>query len=190
MMMEPQSASSSRFRTTSEGTPLGQGRRAVMVNPMHAPSGSPLSPSPGSYISSESAGSSNSIDDADYHVPDRRHGSQQAAYEQPAPATIIEESSAESWVDPNANNCYPPPPPQISHSRTHSGPVIGVQYTPVECGGNQAGSMMGDPDAANPGELIEGGTHYSSLVSNANPEGSSEYMAMSPPNATPSTRYC
>ena len=69
-----------------------------MVNPMHAPSGSPLSPSPGSYISSESAGSSNSIDDADYHVPDRRHGSQQAAYEQPAPATIIEESSAESWV--------------------------------------------------------------------------------------------
>ena len=39
------------------------------------------------------------------------------AYEQPAPATIIEESSAESWVDPNANNYYPPPPqpPPISH---------------------------------------------------------------------------
>ena len=62
-----------------------------------------FSPSPGSYISSESAGSSNSIDDAEY-VPEgggggRRHGSQHAAaYEQPAPATIIEESSAESWV--------------------------------------------------------------------------------------------
>ena len=121
IMMKEAADPNRRPRTTSEGTPLGQGRR--VVNP--GVSGSPLSPSPGSYIrqvlgqflnlgtvnlgfnsffsnlSSESAGSSNSIDDAEY-VPEggsnRRHGSQQAAYEQPAPATIIEESSAESWV--------------------------------------------------------------------------------------------
>ena len=47
--------------------------------------------------------------------------------------------------------------------------------------------VVGDPEA-NPGEVMEGGTQYSSLVSNAIPTaagGSSEYMAMSPPNATP-----
>ena len=103
-MMMTGEADPRRPRTTSEGTPLGQGRRVIPGVPGGGGggiSGSPLSPSPGSYISSESAGSSNSIDDAEY-VPDgsnsRRHGSQQTAYEQPAPATIIEESSAESWV--------------------------------------------------------------------------------------------
>ena len=100
-------------------------------------------------------------------------------------------------VDPNANNCYPPPPPPIiSHSRTHSGPVIGVQYTPVECGGTATLGGAGDAAEAalhHPGDMELGGTQYSSLVSNANPAmapsaaGSSEYMAMSPPNATPTT---
>ena len=97
-------------------------------------------------------------------------------------------------VDPNANNCYPPPPPPpISHSRTHSGPVgltAAVQYTPVECGANQTGSAELANHPGGEVAMVEGGTQYSSLVSNANASaaaGSSEYMAMSPPNATPTT---
>ena len=45
-MMKEAADPNRRPRTTSEGTPLGQGRR--VVNP--GVSGSPLSPSPGSYI--------------------------------------------------------------------------------------------------------------------------------------------
>ena len=106
---------------------------------------------------------------------------------------IHSNSNHDFQVDPNANNCYPPPPP-ISHSRTHSGPVIGVQYTPVECGGTAApgGAADAAEAALHAGDMELGGTQYSSLVSNANPvapsaAGSSEYMAMSPPNATPTT---
>ena len=49
MMKEAVAAdpSSRRPRTTSEGTPLGLGRRGVVNAGV---SGSPLSPSPGSYI--------------------------------------------------------------------------------------------------------------------------------------------
>ena len=114
--------------------------------------------------------------------------------------SIHSNSNRHFQVDPNANNCYPPPPPPpiISHSRTHSGPVIGVQYTPVECGGGTAapgGAADAETALHHPGDNMEllGGTQYSSLVSNANPAvapsaaGSSEYMAMSPPNATPTT---
>ena len=69
-----------------------------------------------------------------------------------------------------------------------------MQYTPVECGGTAAGGADAAGANLHPGEgdMELGGTQYSSLVSNANPaapsaEGSSEYMAMSPPNATPTT---
>ncbi len=111
----------SRIRTTSEGNHHVYKTR---INP--GISGSPLSPSPGSYISSESAGSSNSIDD-DQFVPDRRHG----VSDQPPPATIIEESSAESWVDPNSSSTGSTivTPAAPIHQRTKSDTV---QYTSVD----------------------------------------------------------
>ena len=42
-------------------------------------SGSPMSPSPGSYVSSESAGSSNSLDEAEFG-PERRHSEEKNIY--------------------------------------------------------------------------------------------------------------
>ena len=58
-------------RTISEGNhmePYRRGRGKPSIS-----SGSPMSPSPGSCVSSESAGSSNSLDDADYGGESRRH---------------------------------------------------------------------------------------------------------------------
>jgi hypothetical protein len=90
-----------RFRTTSEGNHFGKifpikssGGAKYSIT-----SGSPMSP--GSYMSSESnaesAGSSNSIDDTE--IPYGPSMTPNADHAQEA--TIFEESSAESWVDPS-----------------------------------------------------------------------------------------
>jgi len=66
-----------RYRTTSEGHSMDPMRRRLAGANKSGSlvSSSPLSPSPGSYVSSESAGSSNSLDEADMLMaPERRHG--------------------------------------------------------------------------------------------------------------------
>ena len=67
--MHGRSSGESRSRTISEGNhDIRKGIRGTMTGM----SGSPMSPSPGSYVSSESAGSSNSIDDND-GLHERKH---------------------------------------------------------------------------------------------------------------------
>ncbi len=60
-------------RTTSEGNTDAHRLRLGGKSGSLVSSGSPLSPSPGSCVSSESAGSSNSLDETEFGNPDRRH---------------------------------------------------------------------------------------------------------------------
>ena len=85
-----------RYRTTSEGNSHFEIKRSLRGNGGKSiTSGSPMSP--GSFVSSESAGSSNSLDETD--GPDSRLIITPSEEHPGGPATIFEESSAESCVE-------------------------------------------------------------------------------------------
>lgn len=168
-------------RTWGPSSMRGGGGKSVSLL-----SGSPLSPNQGSYVSSESAGSSNSIDEADYF-----HTRQTSINDGPATDTIFEESSAESCIDPAAlrqmdsHLDYPihtGPGVTVSHQRTNSDHVM---YTRVDIqnypgdprGPNSAISSFASPPTTN-SEI-----QYASIMAlKATPTATadSDYMDMTP----------
>lgn len=92
------SAGIDRHRTTSEGNTHFDLKRSLRGGGGKSiTSGSPMSP--GSFVSSESAGSSNSLDEADGAGNNGEYRIMTPIDDHMGPATIFEESSAESCVE-------------------------------------------------------------------------------------------
>ncbi|TRY77140.1 hypothetical protein TCAL_04037 [Tigriopus californicus] len=181
----------SRTRTISEGNHMESHRGGRTWGPssmrggggksVSLLSGSPLSPNQGSYVSSESAGSSNSIDEADYF-----HTRQTSVNDVPVTDTIFEESSAESCIDPAAlrqmdsHLDYPIHSgggATVSHQRTNSDHVM---YTPVDIQ-----SYPGDP--RDPSSAIA--SFASSPLTNSEIQYASIMNAKATPTATADSDY-
>ena len=158
--------------------------------------------SPGSFISSESAGSSNSLDDTD--TVDNRMVTPIDDYV--GPATIFEESSAESCLEQTSSGLAivsRMPAPTESRLATSASPTnnddtlistssaappidINVNYTPIDIIPSSAGITAGTTSimaSSPPGNA----THYSTILTGDTPisrepvNKPNDYMIMSPP---------
>lgn len=203
-----QNSQQNRNRTISEGNSHLDGHHGIRGRGgWHRPnliSGSPLSP--GSFVSSESAGSSNSVDSDTMAVgsfDNHKYGSSciTPSSEHPSTTTIIEESSAESCIDP-ANFRRNRIDEVSDDARRPSLPTtsahdIGILYTPVECvsGASMPFTSVAVSSVTAPGSYASSppsgtGVLYSTIVSSQDATmtsvsppgpGSSDYMMMASP---------
>lgn len=172
-----------RYRTTSEGnTQDDLANKRSMRGGKSITSGSPMSP--GSFVSSESAGSSNSLDETD----DNRIVTPIDDLNLP-PATIFEESSAESCVEIHQNHhsfntsCslknLPPSESRLASSVSQptsiasasaatpgGGQDINVNYTPIDIIPSTSEKITGTTNAQSLLASSPVGTsvHYSTIL--------------------------
>lgn len=188
----------SRFRTTSEGNAHFEIKpRSIGTGKSMNSGSSPMSP--GSFISSESAGSSNSLDDPDDHAINRLL----TPMEDVTPATIFEESSAESCIEINGSSerrrseittvNLPPIESRLADSVTSSDDV---NYTPIDVIPSSASTtgIMSTVLAASPPGTS---THYTTILAHSmasmtsketsNSGQDNDYMVMSPTSNTPAS---
>ncbi len=203
----------SRKRTTSEGNthfePFGKPLPGVR-RPPKVMSGSPLSP--GSLISSESAGSTNSLDDTASTEDRTRIGMVTPSDDYNTPATILEESSAESCIEQTPNHrmatyeqphipiqsesrlAADKPPYSIAADPTASSSASNNKNNTVPANHHEltyASLMHHDMDnmeSTTPTNVVNTGIPISSLSSSAASTATndtlSQHMAASPPGST------
>jgi len=201
-----------RQRTTSEGNSHFELNKKIRGG-KSITSGSPMSP--GSFISSESAGSSNSLDDT-IETMDNRMVTPIDDYV--GPATIFEESSAESCLEQTSAGLS-----IVSRTPAGGGPTSGgsadttlisssssagalnhpidinVNYTPIDIIPSLAGMTTGTDSAILASSPPGNATHYSTILTGASlsavippmtagDKPVNDYMIMSPPTTTSSTK--
>ena len=201
-----------RQRTTSEGNSHFELNKKIRGG-KSITSGSPMSP--GSFISSESAGSSNSLDDT-IETMDNRMVTPIDDYV--GPATIFEESSAESCLEQTASGLSivsrapggDSAETTLISSSSCSGALnhhpidINVNYTPIDIIPSLAGMTTGTDSAILASSPPGNATHYSTILTGGSTASSSaasvippnpssskplnDYMIMSPPSTTSSTK--